>query len=550
MQSKNFIPQLCIALLMLAIFSINAAAQIVSSTESNPVSKVWVADNGDGTYKNPILHADYSDPDAVRVGDDFYMTASSFNSAPGLPILHSKDLVNWKLVNYVFAKQPPYNVFDKTQHGGGVWAPAIRYHNGEFYIFYPDPDFGIYMTKTKNPAGEWSEPLLIKEAKGWIDPAPLWDDDGNAYLVLAFAGSRAGIKSVLVVSRMSHDGTKLLGDPVMVFDGHEIHPTVEGPKFYKRNGYYYIFAPAGGVSTGWQLILRSKNVFGPYEEKISLAQGKTPINGPHQGAWVTTQTGEDWFLHFQDKAAYGRVVHLQPMKWVNDFPVMGVDADGDGTGEPVLKYKKPNVGKTHPIATPPESDEFNSPQLGLQWQWHANPQQTWAFLYPQKGILQMYSVQQSENFKNLWDAPNLLLQKFPADKFTATTKVTLTSRFEGEKFGLVVMGLDYAHLSVTNRQGKLFVSQAVASNADKGTKETETAPIELKEKTFYLRVKVENDAMCQFSYSADGKTFTRVGTPFKAREGKWIGAKMGLFFIRNGKFNDAGSAEIDWFRVE
>ena len=550
MQSKNFIPQLCIALLMLAIFSINAAAQIVSSTESNPVSKVWVADNGDGTYKNPILHADYSDPDAVRVGDDFYMTASSFNSAPGLPILHSKDLVNWKLVNYVFAKQPPYNVFDKTQHGGGVWAPAIRYHNGEFYIFNPDPDFGIYMTKTKNPAGEWSEPLLIKEAKGWIDPAPLWDDDGNAYLVSAFAGSRAGIKSVLVVSRMSHDGTKLLGDPVMVFDGHEKHPTVEGPKFYKRNGYYYIFAPAGGVSTGWQLILRSKNIFGPYEEKISLAQGKTSINGPHQGAWVTTQTGEDWFLHFQDKGAYGRVVHLQPMKWINDFPVMGVDADGDGTGEPVLKYKKPNVGKTYPVATPPESDEFNSPQLGLQWQWHANPQPTWAFLYPQRGVLQMYSVQQHENFKNLWDAPNLLLQKFPADKFTATAKITLTSRFEGEKFGLVVMGLDYAHLSVTNRQGKLFVSQAVAKDADKGTKEAETAPIELKEKTFYLRVKVENDAMCRFSYSADGKLFTPVGNVFKAREGKWIGAKMGLFFIRNGKFNDAGSAAIDWFRVE
>ncbi|HEX8197254.1 MAG TPA: glycoside hydrolase 43 family protein [Pyrinomonadaceae bacterium] len=550
MQSKNFILQLCVAPLMLAIFSIYAAAQIVSSTESNSVSKVWVADNGDGTYKNPILHADYSDPDAVRVGDDFYMTASSFNAAPGLPILHSKDLVNWKLVNYVFTKQPPYNVFDKTQHGGGVWAPSIRYHNGEFYIFYPDPDFGIYMTKTKNPAGEWSEPLLIKEAKGWIDPAPLWDTDGNAYLVSAFAGSRAGIKSVLIVSRMSRDGTKLLGEPVMVFDGHEKHPTVEGPKFYKRNGYYYIFAPAGGVSTGWQLILRSKNIFGPYEEKISLAQGKTPINGPHQGAWVTTQTGEDWFLHFQDKAAYGRVVHLQPMKWVNDFPVMGVDADGDGTGEPVLKYKKPNVGKTYPITTPPESDEFNSQQLGLQWQWHANPQPPWAFLYPHKGVLQMYSVQQPENFKNLWDAPNLLLQKFPADKFTATAKVTLTPRFEGEKFGLVVMGLDYAHLSVTNKHGKLFVSQAVAKDADKGTKETETAPIELKEKTFYLRVKVENDAMCRFSYSADGKFFTPDGNVFKAREGKWIGAKMGLFFIRNGKFNDAGSAEIDWFRVE
>ncbi|HZH33943.1 MAG TPA: family 43 glycosylhydrolase, partial [Pyrinomonadaceae bacterium] len=232
---KNNIPAgSIIALMLLAFFSIKVAAQSSPEAGSDAVSKVWVADNGDGTYKNPILHADYSDPDAVRVGDDFYMTASSFNAAPGLPILHSKDLVNWRLINYVFVKQPPFNVFDKPQHGGGVWAPSIRFHNGEYYIYYPDPDHGIYVTKAKNPAGEWSEPLLIKEAKGWIDPSPLWDDDGKAYLVSAFAGSRAGIKTILVVSRMSPDGMRLLGDPVMVFDGHQAHPTVEGPKFYKR----------------------------------------------------------------------------------------------------------------------------------------------------------------------------------------------------------------------------------------------------------------------------------------------------------------------------
>ncbi len=127
---------------------------------------------------------------------------------------------------------------------------------------------------------------------------------------------------------------------MLVFDGHDNHPTVEGPKFHKRNGFYYIFAPAGGVATGWQLVLRSKNIYGPYEEKIVLAQGKTAINGPHQGAWVDTPTGEDWFLHFQDKVAFGRIVHLQPMTWKNDFPVM---ADNNGTGEPVLSYRKPNI---------------------------------------------------------------------------------------------------------------------------------------------------------------------------------------------------------------
>lgn len=518
--------------------------------QSEKISKVWVADNGDGTYKNPILHADYSDPDAIRVGDDFYMTASSFNAAPGLPILHSKDLVNWRLINYVFAKQPPFDGFDKPQHGGGVWAPAIRFFGGEFYIFYPDPDFGIYMTKTKNPAGEWSVPLLIKAGKGWIDPCPLWDADGNAYLVSAFAGSRAGIKTVLVVSRMSTDGTRLLGEPVLVFDGHDRHPTVEGPKFYKRNGFYYIFAPAGGVATGWQLILRSKNVFGPYEEKISLAQGSTKINGPHQGAWVQTQTGEDWFLHFQDRGAYGRIVHLQPMTWKNDFPVMGVDRDGDGTGEPVLSYKKPNVGASFPIQTPPDSDDFDSEKLGLQWQWHANPKAEWAFLFPARGFLRMNSVQLPENYKNLWELPNLLLQKLPAERFTMTTKVNLNQRFEGEKFGLLVMGLDYSYLGVTNTGGNLYISQATAKDADKGNQETETAPIELKNKEFYLRVQVAENAMCSFSFSTDGKNFMPVGNAFKARAGKWIGAKVGLFFTRPGKFNDAGTADVDWFRFE
>jgi beta-xylosidase len=534
-----------IILQIIFIFSFLSAA-----AQNEFVSKVWAADNGDGTFKNPILHADYSDPDAIRVGDDFYMTASSFNAAPGLPILHSKDLVNWRLINYVFTRQKPDDVFGKPQHGGGVWAPSIRYYNGEFYIFYPDPDFGIYMTKTKNPAGEWTEPILIKSGKGLIDPCPLWDDDGKAYLVSAFAGSRAGIKTVLIVSKMSADGTKLLDDGILVFDGHDAHPTVEGPKFYKRNGFYYIFAPAGGVATGWQLVLRSKNIYGPYEEKIVLAQGNSPINGPHQGAWVTTQKGEDWFLHFQDKDAYGRIVHLQPMTWKNDFPVIGTDKDGDGAGEPVLTYKKPNVGGSFMVNTPPESDEFGSEKLGLQWQWHANPQPTWAFMFPARGILRMNSVQLPESYKNLWDLPNLLLQKFPAEEFTVTTKLNLAPRFEGEKFGLLIMGLDYSYIGITNKNGKFLLSQATVKDADKGNTETETAPIELKVNEFYLRVKVSKEAMCSFSFSIDGKNFQNVGNAFKARQGRWIGAKLGLFFTRPGKFNDAGTADIDWFRFE
>lgn len=534
----SFEKTLPVRLLLLILFlSTSIAAQ-------PSVSKVWVADNRDGTYRNPILHADYSDPDVVRVGDDFYLVASSFNAAPGVPILHSRDLVNWTIIGHALARQPPFDVFSKPQHGNGVWAPAIRYHNATFYIFYADPDYGIYMTKAKDPAGPWSEPLLVKEAKGWIDPCPFWDDDGKAYLVNAFARSRSGIKSILIVSRMNEEGTKLLDDGVMVFDGHEKDPTVEGPKFYKRNGYYYIFAPAGGVESGWQLALRSKSIYGPYERRVVLAQGKTNINGPHQGAWVETQSGESWFIHFQDKGAYGRVVHLQPMKWLNDWPMMGAD------GEPVATHRKPNVGRTYPITTPKDSDEFNDHRFNLQWQWAANPQSNWAFPAAAYGFLRLMNVPSPNDAKNFWVVPNLLLQKFPAPSFTATAKVTFTPMNNGERTGLIVMGLDYAYLSIEKKQDGLYISQTVCQNADQGSAERETAGVKLDGNTFWFRVRVEENAVCNFSFSVNGKTYVPVGQQFKARQGKWIGAKVGIFAAGKGAASEMGYADYDWFRVE
>ncbi|SDL74596.1 Beta-xylosidase [Pedobacter sp. ok626] len=516
------------------------------------VSKVWVADQGNGTYKNPVLDADYSDPDAIRVGDDFYMVASSFDAVPGLPVLHSKDLVNWTLINHALKRQPPFDHFSKTQHGNGVWAPAIRFYKGEFYIYYPDPDFGIYVTKAKNPAGEWSDPILIEGGKGLIDPCPFWDDNGKAYLAYAYAGSRAGIKSVIAVKQLNPEGTKTLDAGVLVYDGHELDPTIEGPKFYKRNGYYYIFAPAGGVSTGWQLVLRSKNIYGPYERKVVMDQGNTAVNGPHQGAWVNTQTGEDWFLHFQDKDAYGRVVHLQPMKWINDWPVIGVDKDGDGIGEPVMTYKKPNVGKVYPILTPVESDEFNSRVLGLQWQWQANPKATWSFMNTSKGTLRLFSDQMPDSAKNYWDVPNILLQKFPTEEFKATAKLTFSpnTKIENEKAGLIIMGQSYANLSIKSKKGGNYLVYSVCKNAHKGSKEIETTLTKLDAATLYLRVNVNKGGKCKFSYSTDGQKFQDAGSEFVATPGQWVGAKVGLFCTRDIKINDSGYVDFDWFRIE
>ena len=529
-----------------------SAQQTHPVSQADPVSKVWVADLGNGMYKNPILHADYSDPDICQVGDDFYMTASSFNAVPGLPILHSKDLVNWQLIGHALDRLPPFDHFAHPQHGNGVWAPAIRHHKGAFYIYWGDPDFGIYMVKAKDPAGPWEEPVLVQEGKGLIDPCPLWDEEGKAYLVHAYAGSRAGIKSILVVHQMSPDGTRLLDAGNIVFDGHVAHPTVEGPKFYKRGGYYYFFAPAGGVSTGWQLALRSKDPLGPYEERVVMEQGSTNINGPHQGGWVELKNGEHWFVHFQDKEAYGRVVHLQPMKWVNGWPVIGEDKDGDGKGEPVLTHKKPNVGSTYAVATPPESDEFNGNRLGRQWQWHANPKATWAFPAGSKGYLRLYTDQLPAEGKNLWDAPQLMLQKFPAEAFAATTKLSFypNEKLENERVGLLVMGEDYAQLSLVSKADGLYLVYATAEKAHQGSPEKEELIRKLKGNEVYLRVKVDKGAKCQFSYSEDGKKFKEVGKPFTAVPGRWIGAKVGLFALRQDKINDSGYADVDWFRIE
>lgn len=513
-------------------------------------SKVWTADNGDGTYRNPILYADYSDPDVIRVGDDFYLTASSFNTVPGLPILKSKDLVNWTIIGHALRRQPPFEVFDKPQHGNGVWAPAIRYHQGEFYIFYGDPDYGIYLVKSRDPAGLWSEPHLVLAAKGWIDPCPFWDDDGRAYLVSAMARSRSGIKSILVISRLSPDGKRLLDEGTMVFDGHDQNPTIEGPKLYKRNGYYYIFAPAGGVESGWQLALRAKNIYGPYESKIVLAQGKTNINGPHQGAWVETRTGESWFVHFQDLGAYGRVTHLQPLKWVNNWPVIGLDPDQDGTGEPVLRHRKPNAGRIHPIATPAESDEFNDSRLGLQWQWHANQQTNWAFPSAAYGHLRLFALTAPDKAKNFWQVPNLLLQKFPAPSFTVTTKVKVTPQGDDDGAGLIVMGLDYAYVSVRKKFDGFHVSQNTCQDADKDSAEKSIHETKVPDGPVFLRVSVKEGGLCHFSYSVDGQKFIPIGGPFKARQGRWIGAKVGIFALGANRHPEMGYADFDWFRVD
>ncbi len=535
---------------------------------TNYKEKQWVSDLGNGQYRNPILYTDYSDPDAIRVGDDYFMIASSFSNAPGLPVLHSKDLVNWKMINYA-VKQLPFPIYDRPVHGCAIWAPAIRYHEGVYYIFIPFPDEGIFVTYTTDPWGEWSELHCLYKGKGWIDPCPFWDEDGRCYMVSAYAKSRIGFKSILRLCEITPDCKEIIDMGRDIFDGNtENQETIEGPKMYKRNGYYYIFAPAGGVKQGWQTILRSRNIWGPYEYKNVLMQKDTSVNGPHQGAWVDTQTGEDWFVHFQDVYAAGRIVHLQPMKWLdNDWPIMGEYEEGDEAGKPVLVHTKPNVGTSYDIVCPESSDEFEEKELGLQWQWNANWKPEWYTLQSEKSSIRLHAVHK-EAETSISNTSNLLVQKWSMPEFRAYTKMDLSGLKAGNMAGAVSLGQIYAALAVVcDEKGKhlelLTGEQSYDGQICYATDVKKTVTdIEADEIWFQMIVKripsVEVNAdgpytfpvpreQVDFYYSADGKEYVPVHS-FVPTAGRWVGVKFGVFCCNEGT-GDAGYADVDYVRV-
>ncbi|HYU25285.1 MAG TPA: family 43 glycosylhydrolase, partial [Thermoanaerobaculia bacterium] len=422
-------------------------------------------------YQNPVIFADYSDPDVIRAGDDYYLVASSFQAMPGLPILHSRDLVHWTILSYA-----------APRHENELWAPSLRLHDGWFWIYAGDPDRGIYMTRARDPRGPWEPLTLVKEAKGWIDPCPLWDDDGSVYLIHAWAKSRAGFNGVLTVNRLSPDGRRVLDEGTVVAG---YHPTLEGPKFYKRNGWYWIFAPAGGVKNGYQLALRSKSVYGPYEEKVVLEQGPTAINGPHQGAWVEAMDGSSWFLHFQDRGAWGRVVLLEPMQWINEWPEIGHN------GHPVVSWRDPLSTQHSALQT---SDDFNGPTLGLQWQWDG--------------------IQPSLHNGRLLLTNGRVLQKFIGPSFRATTHIDESSLKVGERAGLIVTGDEHEGLFIERTRNGLAVRLRAESRELSASE------------PLALRVDVSPQAVCRFSFSRDGKTFQPLSGAFIARPGHWIGARV------------------------
>jgi beta-xylosidase len=500
-------------------------------------SHAWQSDLGDGRYQNPVLFADYSDPDVIRVGAQFYMVSSSFHLLPGIPVLASEDLVNWKIIGHVYDRfnfDPAYDLTRTNRYAQGCWAPAIRFHAGRFWVYFPTPQEGIFMSTAKSAAGPWTPPVPVKQIAGWEDPCPFWDDDGKAYLVHSVLGA-----GPLILHRMSADGTRLLDDGITIVSNRQSLPTLEGPKLYKRRGYYYIFAPAGGVKGGWQVVLRSKNIYGPYEHRTVLDQGDTAINGPHQGAYVETASGQPWFIHFQERGAYGRIFWLEPVKWIDDWPVIGQAADGATKGQPVLTWTKPEVGHQTTVQIPQTSDDFNSSQLGLQWQWNHNPDDSKWSLTKRPGFLRLEATPAD----SLIQARNTLTQMLADPAVTITTLLDTRHMADGQRAGLCLFGKPSGWIGVLQTQGRQQLA-SFTSNQEKPGPTIHTSSIQ-------LRAYVTN-GLASFSYSLDRQRFISVGNAVPLQFSWWKGARPGLFSYTSVSPTNQppGTADFDWFHFE
>ncbi len=478
-------------------------------------------------YRNPILRGDYSDPDVIRVGGDFYMISSSFTYLPGIPVLHSRDLAHWELIGYA-AERLPFERYRQPAHKCGTWAPSIRRHNGLFYVYVCLPDEGLLAFTAEDPAGPW-ECHWVKDVRGWIDPCPLFDGDGRAWLVHGFAASRSGINNLLYVHEMSPDGLRILDSGVLVYNGADHgDTTVEGPKWYKREGMYWILCPAGGVEQGCQLALRSRSLTGPYERRVVLRQGSTAVNGPHQGGWVDDGHGGDWFIHFQDVGVYGRIPHLQPVDWTDGWPVMGREGEPVPDGDTRLPAWEASI---------PASDRFER-TLGLQWQWQANPDAAWYTLL--KPGLRLHAAPADSLFR-AGQFLSQLMQGFDFDMEAA-----FRPHFRpGDRACIGMMGYTYHYAAVTEEGVCLVRGEVRERGISTPEKVTETVlavrPGPMA--AVRLRMSVRQGQAAFFLGGTDG-AWEPIGPACPLAQGGWTGARPGIC-CWNSEDRWGGWADVD-----
>ncbi len=500
------------------------------------------------TYANPIIHADYSDPDIIRVGTTYYMVASSFHFSPGIPILTSTDLVHWKILGHVLPRLPfapqydmpgPHTLTDAiskpiggTRYAGGVWAPSIRFHDGRFYVYFATPDEGIFMATATKAGGPWSAPVKVIDQPLLEDPCPFWDDDGTAWLVHSRHGA-----GPLILHRMSPDGTRVLDAGTVIVEDKAKLPILEGPKLYKRNGYYYILAPFGGVEKGAQVALRSRSIRGPYEQRVVLSQGTTKLEGPHQGGWVETPSGQGWFVHFNSTGAFGRITYLEPLVWRDDWPMIGQPIPGTDGGQPVMSHAMPDTGSPSSRDRLQDSDEFAAPRLGVQWEWNHNPDARAWSLTARPGFLRLTAARA----EHLVTARNTLTQILQGPRTRVTARIDASRMTDGQRAGLSLFGVRPSWIGLVRDGGTTRVTLASEGR--------ETPGVTLSGRTIDLRAEVGPEQTVRYSYSLDaGASFRPMGDAVPlARFSWWKGSRPALFSFTRGA--PGGSVDVDWVRV-
>jgi beta-xylosidase len=543
---------------------------MMCSSEPGYQTGSW-GDQGDGTYKNPILNADYPDVDVEQLGDTYYMISSKQHMSPGMVILESKDMVNWTTIGHVWDKltwAPEYNWDRMDGYSFGVWAGDLTYHDGTWYCYQVDARHGLYMSQAKDIRGPWSEPIhMLPTEKVLDDPAVFWDEETHqAYFICNNSNKLRTAENKEPgnenrIYKMSWDGTELLDDGQLFYT----FPGAEAAKIYKIDGTWYIFIsewyrpdprkpddPQADPDDRKQIVLRSttNSIYGPYEKKIVFERGNGIIRSNSQGALMQAPDSSWWYTHqlIQNISSpfQGRPQCLEPVTWIEGWPIIGVDIDGDGIGEPVLKYEKPIKG--FPVTAPSSDDEFSDTKLGYQWEWNHNPRDTHWSLSERPGWLRLKAslpvkaetyVNKKKRLDSFWRSCNTVSQRIMGTtKGTAVAKFDLSGMKPGQKAGFVRFGGVYHLLGVKmneNGNRNLFFL---------GTDESIMEGPEISENSLFVRTTNEGNK-AWYEYSTDGETFERFGTEFTIEFGMWTGDRLG-FFCWN-ELKEDGQIDVDYF---
>lgn len=547
---------------------------VLCSSQAITFAQSWTADNGNGTYTNPLFYDEFSDPDILRVGDDYYLAGTTMHTVPGLVILHSKDLVNWENISYCFDRFDfDDDAFSLKNHkeiyGQGVWAPAIRYANGQFYVFTNINGKGLQCYTSKDIRGPWEHHNM----QGRIyDLSVLFDDDGKIYAIHGYGE----VKCTELKADMS--GPIEETERTIIPEGNAVG---EGHHMYKINGMYYLIS-TDYKPNGRTLCSRSKSIWGPYEtititadetfgyhaasltqvpegEQYRIGHDGTKFGIPevdkdatactniHQGGIVEDQSGQWWALLMMDFHSIGRTVTLAPITWKDGWPMLGLEGN---LGRAPRTWFKPNVSRSEesevrseitPHAPYVRSENFNGKALGRVWQWNHNPDDTkWSL---KKGRLRLQSMPAEQL---MW-ARNTLTQRVIGPQSIATVELYTKGMKDGDVAGLGNINVPCSWIGIV-KEGK----QLTLRRFEQADNDTIDVPVAITDGKLYLRMVGDYDHdRAYYEFSLDGKTYQQVGDKMKLSYQliSFQGSRHALFaFNKNGK--NGGYAEFDNFTVE